>query len=132
MSFYTVVDSNNRIVLSNITEDPLYNPGEGRRLLLDVTPDYDFEKEYLIRLDPVPEGSNSIVYVVEEYPDSHFIESARVRRQALLAQTDWTQISDVPMSLELKNKFIQYRQELRDITEQPGYPKNILWPTFPE
>ena len=132
MSFYTVIDANNNIVLSRVTEDPNFNPGEDRRLLLDETPDYDKEKEYVIRLNPVPAGSNVIVYQVVEYDDSHFIQEIEVQRQALLAQTDWTQLPDVSMLEEKKQEYIVYRQSLRDINEQTGYPKNVIWPVRPE
>lgn len=50
-------------------------------------------------------------------------------RNKLLADTDWTQLPDVP---EVTRKFwVEYRQALRDITEQVGYPLNISWPTKP-
>ena len=58
-------------------------------------------------------------------------ESAvRVLRDTLLAQCDWTQLPDVP--LETKTAWAAYRQSLRDITNQPGFPDVIEWPKPPE
>jgi hypothetical protein len=50
-------------------------------------------------------------------------------RRAKLVATDWTQLPDVP--LETKQAWAEYRQALRDITSQPGYPTNVVWPTPP-
>jgi len=55
---------------------------------------------------------------------------ARSLRSDLLASTDWTQLPDVPQ--ETKDLWASYRQALRDITEQPDYPTNIIWPTPPQ
>lgn len=54
----------------------------------------------------------------------------RKQRDILLGQSDWTQGSDVPDNI--KNAWVQYRQQLRDLTLQPGFPAEITWPTPPE
>ena len=59
-------------------------------------------------------------------------EDARVKRGGLLAETDWTQTLDAPISAECREAFRVYRQALRDITEQEGFPETIEWPTAPE
>lgn len=48
------------------------------------------------------------------------------KRQELLEETDWTQLPDVPESTRLK--YQAYRQALRDITLQDGYPQNTIFP----
>lgn len=53
----------------------------------------------------------------------------RVTRNRLISDTDWTQLPDV--SLATRDKWKAYRQALRDITTQPGYPKNVKWPLKP-
>jgi hypothetical protein len=52
----------------------------------------------------------------------------RDRRNALLQQSDWTQLADVV--LPNKTAWEAYRQALRDVTSQPD-PYNIVWPTPP-
>jgi hypothetical protein len=55
----------------------------------------------------------------------------RMRRNNLLAETDWMGNSDVTMSEDWKT----YRQALRDITKQTPADdslSNITWPTKPE
>ena len=58
--------------------------------------------------------------------------TVRLQRNRLLTETDWTQFNDSPLSEESKLDWKVYRQELRDITEQEGFPHNIIWPTKPE
>ena len=55
--------------------------------------------------------------------------AALIKRQQLLESSDWTQLPDVPIST--KNAWAGYRQALRDITDQDGFPDNIDWPTQP-
>jgi len=55
-------------------------------------------------------------------------EQIRSERDQLIASTDWWAASDLIMTEEQ----IAYRQALRDITEQPGFPVDITWPTKPE
>lgn len=53
---------------------------------------------------------------------------ALAQRAALLAETDWMALSDRTLSPE----WATYRQALRDITTQAGFPEEIVWPTKPE
>lgn len=53
----------------------------------------------------------------------------RIKRNLLLAATDWTQANDIPA--ETSNKWVDYRQSLRDITSQEGFPTDISWPAKP-
>ena len=52
-------------------------------------------------------------------------------RDALLLQSDWTQLSDVTISAEKTQEWKTYRQALRDITLQSGFPREIVWPVKP-
>jgi hypothetical protein len=56
-------------------------------------------------------------------------EDIKKERNTCLQQSDWTQLPDVPLST--KEAWAAYRQELRDITLQEGYPENVAWPTPP-
>lgn len=69
---------------------------------------------------------------ITELSDEAVAYNVRVQRNQLLAQTDWTQLSDVQFSNELSEAWRTYRQALRDITAQSGFPKNILWPIDPQ
>lgn len=53
----------------------------------------------------------------------------RFHRDVLLAQSDWTQLPDVPLAT--KAVWASYRQALRDVTKQPD-PFKIVWPALPQ
>ena len=53
------------------------------------------------------------------------------QRDILLADSDWTQLADAPLTATKKAQWATYRQALRDIPSQPGYPGSVTWPTKP-
>lgn len=55
--------------------------------------------------------------------------SARNRRDMLLRESDWAVLTDAPTD---KTAWQAYRQELRDVPQQEGFPNSINWPTEPE
>ena len=54
----------------------------------------------------------------------------RSKRDKLLADTDWTQCSDTALSDEEVENYKIYRQALRDITAQEGFPYDVTFPTI--
>lgn len=54
---------------------------------------------------------------------------ARSKRDALLTSCDWTQVSDAPVD---QLAWREYRQALRDVPEQSGFPLDIDWPVAPQ
>ncbi len=51
----------------------------------------------------------------------------REKRNSLIAETDYLALSDNTMTSEMQT----YRQSLRDIPSQAGFPTNVTWPTKP-
>jgi hypothetical protein len=60
--------------------------------------------------------------------DAEQAKSVRADRTKRLADSDWTQIAD---STADKAAWATYRQALRDITAQTGFPWTIEWPVQP-
>ena len=58
-------------------------------------------------------------------------EEARTERNKLLEESDWTQVLDAPIDAETREAYRVYRQALRDIPEQEGFPGTITWPELP-
>lgn len=56
----------------------------------------------------------------------------RSQRDAMIAETDYLMMSDYPISAEDKALVETYRQALRDIPEQEGFPSNVQWPVVPQ
>lgn len=65
----------------------------------------------------------------EEERYEAFSQFARSDRNDLLRQTDWTQQPDVPEAT--RALWTTYRQALRDVPAQTGFPYEITWPTPP-
>ena len=61
--------------------------------------------------------------------DTRKAADIRIERNAKLAATDWTQAADVPQSV--KDSYAPYRQALRDLPTQSGFPNQVVWPTQP-
>ena len=60
--------------------------------------------------------------------DAEQSASVRTSRNNKLAECDWTQLAD---STADKTTWATYRQSLRDVTVQDGFPWNVTWPEAP-
>jgi hypothetical protein len=63
--------------------------------------------------------------------DDILANQARHKRDFLLQKTDYTQISDAPSRTATVSQWRDYRQRLRDITNQINFPRSIDWPDPP-
>jgi len=55
-------------------------------------------------------------------------DEVRAERNSRLTNSDWTQLSDSPAD---HGTWAIYRQELRDVPDQEGFPWNVIWPEPP-
>lgn len=87
----------------------------------------------IVDLPLKPSNQYIFNYTTKEWViDIQGLEIAIIQqRDSLLVQSDWTQLPDVPLTTEQKQEWSVYRQELRDITKQPGYPTNVVFPVAP-
>jgi len=60
--------------------------------------------------------------------DAEQAKSVRATRGEKLAESDWTQVADAPVD---KAVWATYRQALRDVTAQSGFPWTVTWPDAP-
>jgi hypothetical protein len=60
-----------------------------------------------------------------------FAQKIRATRDKLLAETDWTQVTDTVLNKEKQEEYKIYRQKLRDITGQEEFPYNVTFPEMP-
>lgn len=58
--------------------------------------------------------------------------AARAQRDALLAACDWVVVKAYETGAAVPEAWAAYRQALRDITEQAGFPAEIVWPEVPQ
>jgi len=59
------------------------------------------------------------------------VDILRVDRNNLLRDSDWSQMSDVSMTVEKKQEWLTYRQNLRDLPSNTTDPENPVWPEAP-
>lgn len=58
-------------------------------------------------------------------------EEQKEVRDTLLAKSDWTQSPDSPLTDAKKAEWAIYRQALRDVPDQSGFPTDFRWPVQP-
>ena len=71
------------------------------------------------------------IYLTDAEYDTVLAASARQKRDRLIAVTDYLVTPDYPISDDRLAKVKIYRQALRDIPEQSGFPRTIAWPDKP-
>ena len=94
--------------------------------LLIETPRPILEYGYII--SEGPPVNNTQTWITEQMPDDSMAKIVKANRDQLLTESDWTQISDAPVNKEV---WMIYRQALRDITIQAGFPWIVEWPISP-
>jgi hypothetical protein len=90
----------------------------------------------LVPAAPYIEGNTVYTVAVEaKTPEEVAADTAseaanvRAQRNEKLAQTDWTQGKDIPENIS--SKWAAYRQALRDVPAQAGFPWTVQWPNDP-
>lgn len=101
--------------------------------LVDSTK-YKVENGQLVLLPPKPG-----IYYYYDYKTDEWVYDEQVnanivinQRNDLLYASDWTQITNNPLTPLQQEAWAIYRQELRDVPSQPGFPANVIWPTPPQ
>lgn len=100
------------------------------------TPDFDEATENCNQVAPTfQDGQWVMTWAVTSATDDEIAERAAFRasqvradRNARLSSSDWTQLSDAPVNAA---SWAAYRQALRDITSQAGFPWDVTWPEEP-
>lgn len=77
---------------------------------------------------PATEAELEQMRVDAEQAQARLPEQIRQKRNKLLLASDWTQIPDCTVD---KQAWATYRQALRDITSQPGFPNDVVFPEKP-
>ncbi len=63
------------------------------------------------------------------YVDANQARLVREDRNQRLSACDWTQLADSPVDKAL---WLTYRQALREVPSQPGFPWEVTWPIMPD
>lgn len=76
-------------------------------------------------------GNWSLPYTVENLPLGQAEDSVRAMRGGLLQETDWVVVFHTEQGTNIPLEWETYRQALRNVPEQTGFPYNVVWPTKP-
>lgn len=103
----------------------------------------DIEMRSLIQKFSQEEGyrerrGEALSWAVEKIPEKTEAEkredaekSVRAKRDSLISETDYLLASDYPISAEDLEAVKVYRQALRDVPQQAGFPFDVVWPDLP-
>ena len=64
--------------------------------------------------------------------DAEAATAARATRDGLIASCDWMAIKAFEAGTTVSTEWATYRQALRDVSAQEGFPNDITWPEKPE
>lgn len=67
----------------------------------------------------------------DEWTEDQWADMVRRKRDFLISGTDYYILPDYPSTPDDIGAVKQYRQDLRDITLQSGFPRNVQWPSLP-
>lgn len=91
-----------------------------------AVPDHDALTQTVAASTPaLVDGVWTQDWTVTSRPDA--ADRVRGRRTSLLSETDYMALSDSTLTPE----WAAYRQALRDVPEQPGFPFSVVWPSKP-
>ena len=103
-------------------------------------PEYEKSTQYITE-DTTPvfvDGNWIVSWSVSEKSEDRIAIDTRVRsiairkeRDALMAETDWVSIRAIDTGSNVSTDWMEYRQALRDITSQSGFPWDVAWPVKP-
>ena len=69
---------------------------------------------------------------VKQEKKASLSSTVRNNRDRFLTETDWVVVKHNELSTPIPQEWLDYRQALRDVPQQAGFPTDINWPTKPE
>ncbi len=91
-------------------------------------PDHDPQLVRVTMTNPaLVDGKWTQTWTQTNRPSSEVASSMRNERDKLLVETDYLALSDQTLTTEMST----YRQALRDVPSQSGFPSSVTWPTKP-
>lgn len=89
---------------------------------------YGMRAREMEEIGPLPEGATT---TAPEQTDEELAAQVRSERDGKIAETDYLVMPDYPLSEEDRAIVTTYRQALRDVPAQDGFPREVAWPEIP-
>lgn len=137
MKYFTIYNNVGQILQSGRCADEDYDlqKSDGQfivEIATDPATQY-IKNDEVVAIPPKPDFASNFDYASGQWiGDSENQEIIVIsKRNSYLYSSDWTQLPNGPLTSEQQQAWAVYRQELRDITTQSGYPFDVVWPTPP-
>lgn len=140
MIFYTIYNSNTGEILftGNVSneEEITNNIFSGQSYILELSNENQYvENGILVLMPPKPDGEYLFDYATKNWVFNEGLACAKAlyQRDQLLREGP-DRISPIwwaSMTSEQQQSWLDYRQALLDITNQPSFPLEVSWPTKP-
>lgn len=135
---YTLTDlknENKHISFPDVIDESIVSMFNVQPVTLTEPPEIDHTQNLIRSAAPNKKGQWFETWTIEPATEEQIkerteikISSIRSQRDQLLLASDWTQGLDVPVDQEA---WANYRQALRDIPQQEGFPWDVTWPEKP-
>jgi hypothetical protein len=105
------------LIVDGVIDNTMFKVQDNKIVALPLKPGVYYYYDY-----------NTDQWVYDEQVNANVVTN---QRNNLLYACDWTQIPNNPLTSEQQEVWAIYRQALRDVPNQPGFPANVIWPTPP-
>ena len=102
------------------------------RVTETTVPDFDGATHQPRQSAELIDGVWTQVWTVVELSLTLASDNVRRLRDSYLSESDWTQIPNNPLSPEDETAWANYRELLRQIPQQTGFPYSVQWPSKPQ
>lgn len=125
----TLSVNNDDDISINVPQDMFYIEAFPEKSIAD----YYVENSFLVEKPLKPNGFYKFNYITKQWdpdPDQAAIDVLE-QRLIKLQESDWTDTASAVTRLTNYKQWQDYRQALREIPQQSGYPLNVIWPEQP-
>jgi hypothetical protein len=133
---YTIYSQSTGQILKIVVTDDIQSQLQRGESYIEGSIDdsaYYIENDAAVAIPAKPDQYSVFDFTTKQWLQQENLAIADVlpKRQRLLYSSDWTQIPNGPLTTGQQAAWATYRQQLRDIPTQSGYPFNVIWPTPP-
>lgn len=126
---------NHNVSFPKVMTDELFAQFGVVRVTSTPRPEYDHTKEFNVTAEQANGvwvekwvATNVSAEEIAQRTENQ-ANNVRAERNQKLSESDWTQVADAPVD---QTAWATYRQALRDVPEQAGFPWDVTWPSQPE
>jgi hypothetical protein len=132
---YSIVNDAGYITFAQVPDSSVLTLIPGHRFVIDPIDslDYNTETQYPRRIEPVLPHQTEVQYEIIDHDLVYLANVYRQQRNMLIQQSDVKMLKDVydRLSDQQKTDWEVYREALRNLPEQPGFPRTVEWPIAP-